>query len=266
MRSRRGRRTPTASTSRSSPACSPTSASATSQKRDYAGSRQTRFVIFPGSALAKKQPDAIMSAELVETSRLFARMNAKIDPAWAEPIAGDLLKRSYSEPHWERKQGAVIGYEKVTLYGVPIIPRRKVQYSRVDLPYARDLFIRNALVDGDWDARGVDFQKANAALREPARGGRGADAAARHPAGRRGAVRVLRPPPPGRCGEHARLRGVVEGRARRDAGAADHVARRTSSGRPRRPTPTTGTRTPGSRVTRRCGCPTGSSRGTRMTA
>ena len=135
------------------------------QKRDYAGSRQTRFVIFPGSALAKKQPDAIMSAELVETSRLFARMNAKIDPAWAEPIAGDLLKRSYSEPHWERKQGAVVGYEKVTLYGVPIIPRRKVQYSRVDLPYARDLFIRNALVDGDWDARGIDFQNANAALR-----------------------------------------------------------------------------------------------------
>ena len=136
------------------------------QKSDYAGSRQTRFVIFPGSALAKKQPDAIMSAELVETSRLFARMNAKIDPAWAEPIAGELLKRNFSEPHWERKQGAVVGYEKVTLYGVPIIPRRKVQYSRVDLPYARDLFIRNALVDGDWDARGADFQKANAALRK----------------------------------------------------------------------------------------------------
>jgi ATP-dependent helicase HrpA len=133
-------------------------------KRDYQGARQSRFVVFPGSALAKKQPDALMSAELVETSRLFARVNAKIDPAWAEPIAGDLAKRSYSEPHWERKQGAVIGYERVTLYGLPIIQRRKIQFSRIDLPYARDLFIRNALVDGQWDSKQA-FDVANRALR-----------------------------------------------------------------------------------------------------
>ncbi|PPF78746.1 ATP-dependent RNA helicase HrpA [Subtercola sp. Z020] len=121
-------------------------------KKDYVGARQTRFSLFPGSALSKKQPNAVMSAELVETSRLFARMNASIDPAWAEQLAGDLCKRSYSEPHWEKKQGAVVAYERVTLYGVPIIPRRRVQFSRVDPAYARELFIRHALVDGEWES------------------------------------------------------------------------------------------------------------------
>lgn len=140
-------------------------------KKDYVGARQARFVIFPGSALAKKQPAAVMSAELVETSRLFARMSAAIDPAWAEPIAGDLVKRSYSEPHWERKQGSVVAFERVTLYGVPIILRRRVQFSRIDLPYARDLFIRNALVDGDWDTTRLShaltaFDRQNRRLRD----------------------------------------------------------------------------------------------------
>jgi len=140
------------------------------QKKDYQGARQSRFVIFPGSALAKKQPNAIMSAELVETSRLFARVNAAIDPAWAEQIAGDLAKRSYSEPRWEKKQGSVVANERVTLYGLPIIPRRTVQFSRIDMGYARDLFIRNALVDGDWDLSRTDrrltaFDRANRALR-----------------------------------------------------------------------------------------------------
>src|SRR5665213_584544 len=105
-----------------------------------------------------------MSAELVETSRLFARMNAAIDPVWAEPIAGDLCKRSYSEPHWERSQGAVVAYERVTLYGVPIVPRRRVQYSSVDPELARELFIRHALVEGEWDARQA-FDRANTKLR-----------------------------------------------------------------------------------------------------
>jgi len=139
-------------------------------KKDYVGARQSRFVIFPGSALAKKQPAAIMSAELVETSRLFARTNGAIDPAWAEKIAGDLAKRSYSEPHWEKKQGAVVAYERVTLYGVPIIAKRRVQFSRIDPVYARELFIRHALVDGEWDLDRVDqrlaaFDRANRALR-----------------------------------------------------------------------------------------------------
>ncbi|PXA68400.1 ATP-dependent RNA helicase HrpA [Cryobacterium arcticum] len=140
-------------------------------KKDYIGARQQRFVLFPGSALAKKQPNAVMSAELVETSRLFARMNAVVDPAWAEQLAGDLCKRSYSEPHWEKKQGAVVAYERVTLYGVPIVPRRRVQFSKVDPAYARELFIRHALVDGEWDLDRVDqrvtaFDRANTALRK----------------------------------------------------------------------------------------------------
>ncbi|BDZ49516.1 hypothetical protein GCM10025867_17570 [Frondihabitans sucicola] len=133
------------------------------QKKDYVGARQSRFVIFPGSALAKKQPNAIMSAELVETSRLFARVNGAIDPAWAAPIAGDLVKRSHSEPHWEKKQGAVVAFERVTLYGVPIIPRQRVQFSRIDPVYARELFIRHALVEGDWESHQT-FQQLNNAL------------------------------------------------------------------------------------------------------
>jgi ATP-dependent helicase HrpA len=141
------------------------------QKRgEYIGARQVRFTVFPGSALAKKQPAEIMSAELVETSRLFARMNAAIDLAWAEPIAGDLVKRSYSEPHWEKKQGSAVANERVTLYGVPIIAKRRVQFARIDPAYARELFIRHALVEGDWDIDRLDrrlsaFDRANRELR-----------------------------------------------------------------------------------------------------
>jgi ATP-dependent helicase HrpA len=139
-------------------------------KKDYAGARGTRFAIFPGSGLAKKQPAAVMAAELVETSRLFARTVAAIDPAWAEPIAGDLVKRTYSDPHWEKKQGAAVALERVTLYGVPIVVGRRVQFARIDRDYARDLFIRHALVDGDWDFHRVDarltaFDRANRELR-----------------------------------------------------------------------------------------------------
>jgi ATP-dependent helicase HrpA len=133
-------------------------------KKDYVGARQSRFVIFPGSALAKKQPAAVMSAELVETSRLFARTNGTIDPAWAEPIAGDLAKRTYSEPHWSKSQGSVSAYERVTLYGVPIILKRRVQFSRIDPVYARELFIRHALVEGEWDSK-QEFDRRNRQLR-----------------------------------------------------------------------------------------------------
>ncbi|MBF4571111.1 ATP-dependent RNA helicase HrpA [Herbiconiux sp. VKM Ac-1786] len=133
-------------------------------KRDYLGARQTRFSIFPGSTLAKKQPAAVMSAELVETSRLFARMNAAIDPGWAEAMAGDLVKRSYSEPHWEKKQGAAVAYERVTLFGVPIVVHRRVQFARIDPEYARELFIRHALVEGEWESQQA-FDRANRAFR-----------------------------------------------------------------------------------------------------
>ncbi|MGA1838898.1 ATP-dependent RNA helicase HrpA [Herbiconiux sp. 11R-BC] len=133
-------------------------------KKDYAGARQTRFSIFPGSALAKKQPAAVMSAELVETSRLFARMNAAIDPAWAEALAGDLVKRHYSQPRWEKRQGAAVADERVTLFGVPIVAKRRVQFARIDPEYARELFIRHALVEGEWESQQA-FDRANRAFR-----------------------------------------------------------------------------------------------------
>ncbi|MGW7356513.1 ATP-dependent RNA helicase HrpA [Streptomyces sp. NPDC054802] len=119
-------------------------------KNEYVGARNAKFAIFPGSALFKKPPRFVMSAELVETSRLWARVNARIEPEWIEPLAQHLLKRTYSEPHWEKDAAAVMAYEKVTLYGVPIIAQRKVNYGRIDPEVSRDLFIRNALVEGDW--------------------------------------------------------------------------------------------------------------------
>ncbi|MFE9661768.1 ATP-dependent RNA helicase HrpA [Streptomyces sp. NPDC005955] len=120
------------------------------EKNEYLGARGAKFAIFPGSALFKKQPKVVMSAELVETSRLWARVNAKIEPDWIEPLAEHLLKRTYSEPHWEKDQAAVMAYERVTLYGVPVVAHRKVNYGRIDPETSRDLFIRNALVEGDW--------------------------------------------------------------------------------------------------------------------
>ncbi|QYX79006.1 ATP-dependent RNA helicase HrpA [Streptomyces akebiae] len=119
-------------------------------KNEYLGARNAKFAIFPGSALFKKPPRFVMSAELVETSRLWARVNARIEPEWVEPLAEHLLKRTYSEPHWEKDQAAVMAYEKVTLYGVPIVAQRKINYGRIDAEASRELFIRNALVEGDW--------------------------------------------------------------------------------------------------------------------
>ncbi|WP_210635360.1 ATP-dependent RNA helicase HrpA [Streptomyces sp. GESEQ-13] len=119
-------------------------------RNEYLGARNAKFAVFPGSALFKKPPRFVMSAELVETSRLWARVNAKIEPEWVEPLAEHLVKRTYSEPHWEKDQAAVMAYEKVTLYGVPIVAQRKVNYGRIDPELSRELFIRNALVEGDW--------------------------------------------------------------------------------------------------------------------
>ncbi|MFB7635264.1 ATP-dependent RNA helicase HrpA [Streptomyces sp. NPDC056149] len=119
-------------------------------KNEYLGARSAKFAVFPGSALFKKPPRWVMSAELVETSRLWARVNARIEPEWIEPLAGHLVKRNYSEPHWEQKMAAVMAYERVTLYGVPIVAQRKVNYGRIDAEVSRELFIRHALVEGDW--------------------------------------------------------------------------------------------------------------------
>ncbi len=136
------------------------------RKREYAGARGSRFAIFPGSALFKKSPAFVMAAELVETSRLWARVAAKFDPLWAEQVAPDLVKRSYSEPHWSSRQGAVTAHEKVTLYGVPIIPNRRVNYGRVDPELSRELFIRHALVEGEWKTHHKFFHRNRTLLQE----------------------------------------------------------------------------------------------------
>ena len=119
------------------------------ENREFKGARGSKFYVFPGSALSKKPPKWLMSAELVETSRLFARMNARIDPLWIEPLAQHLLKRSYSEPHWEKKQGAVMAFEQVSLYGLPIVTKRKINFNAIEPHTCRDIFIREALVNGD---------------------------------------------------------------------------------------------------------------------
>ncbi|MDP9981797.1 ATP-dependent helicase HrpA [Pseudarthrobacter oxydans] len=136
------------------------------RKREYVGARGSRFAIFPGSALFKKSPTFVMAAELVETSRLWARVAAKFDPLWVEQVAPDLVKRSYSEPHWSKKMGSVMAHEKVTLYGVPIIPSRRINYGKVDPELCREMFIRHALVEGDWQTHHKFFHRNRALLLE----------------------------------------------------------------------------------------------------
>jgi ATP-dependent helicase HrpA len=135
------------------------------EKRDYLGARGARFAVFPGSGLFKKNPQWVMAAELVETTRLWARTVARADPAWVEELAAHLVRRTYSEPHWEKKRGAVMAWERVTLYGVPLVAARKVGYGRVDRELSRELFIRHALVYGEWDTQ-HEFFHANRALVE----------------------------------------------------------------------------------------------------
>ncbi|CAM3880461.1 MULTISPECIES: ATP-dependent RNA helicase HrpA [Pseudoalteromonas] len=118
-------------------------------KQLYKGARNSQFHIFPGSGLFKKSPKWLMSAELVETSKLYARINAKINIDWVEPLAQHLVKRSYSEPHWEKKPGAVIAFEQQVLYGLVIVSKRRCVYSNIDPKVSRELFIRSALVEQD---------------------------------------------------------------------------------------------------------------------
>ncbi|MDK2616629.1 ATP-dependent RNA helicase HrpA [Vibrio vulnificus] len=129
------------------------------EKNEYHGARNARFHIFPGSGLFKKQPKWVMSAELVETSKLWGRIIAKIQPEWIEPLAKHLIKRSHSEPHWSKKQAAVMAYEKVMLYGIPIVPKRLVNYGNIDASVSREIFIRSALVEGDWETKHAFFKQ-----------------------------------------------------------------------------------------------------------
>ncbi|MCK0176066.1 ATP-dependent RNA helicase HrpA [Mycolicibacterium sp. F2034L] len=132
--------------------------------RDYQGARNTRFVLAPGSVLTRRPPRWIVVADLVETSRLFGRNAARIEPEMVERIAGDLVQRTYSEPHWDAQRGAVMAYERVTLYGLPLVARRRIGYSQIDPELARELFIRHALVEGDWQTK-HHFFRDNARLR-----------------------------------------------------------------------------------------------------
>jgi ATP-dependent helicase HrpA len=125
------------------------------EARVYIGARQTRFLIHPSSVLARKPPPWVMAAELVETSQLFARSVARIDPAWLEKAAGPLCRYSHGDPHWEQKQGQVMAREQVTLYGLPIVKDRKVAYARFDQALCRTMFITHALVRHEYTTKGA---------------------------------------------------------------------------------------------------------------
>ena len=120
---------------------------------DFLGARQRRFWVHPSSVIGRKKPNWLMAAELVETTKLFARMVAKIEPDWIEPLAGHLIKKNHFEPHWEKKRGQVVAYEQITLYGLIVVGKRPVHYGPIDPPAARELFIREGLVRGEITSR-----------------------------------------------------------------------------------------------------------------
>ncbi|MGE0217976.1 ATP-dependent RNA helicase HrpA [Mycolicibacterium sp.] len=132
--------------------------------RTFQGARNTRFVLAPGSVLTRRPPRWVVVADLVETSRLYGRIAARIEPEAVERVAEHLVQRSHSEPHWDAKRGAAMAFERVTLYGLPIVARRRVGYGHVDPEASRELFIRHALVEGDWETK-HHFFRDNARLR-----------------------------------------------------------------------------------------------------
>ena len=129
------------------------------QQVEYNGARGAKFAVSPGSSLGRRSPDWVVAGELVETSRLWARVVASIDPRWIEPLAEHVVRRVYSEPRWSRSRAAVVATERVTLYGVPIVVGRKVAYGGIDAELSRDLFIRAALVEGDFETRHEFFRR-----------------------------------------------------------------------------------------------------------
>ena len=187
-------------------------------------------MLAPGSVLTKRPPHWVVVADLVETSRLYGRIAARIDPESVERVAGHLVQRSYSEPHWDAERGEVMAFERVTLYGLPLVPRRRVGYATVDPPVARELFIRHALVEGDWKTR-HHFFRDNAALR--------AELAEIEERARRRDLLVgddeiyalLRRAHPRRRRVGAALRRLVEEAAAPDAGPADVHPRRPAAHR-----------------------------------
>ncbi|WP_414502608.1 ATP-dependent RNA helicase HrpA [Zymobacter sp. IVIA_5232.4 C2] len=136
------------------------------ENREYLGARNRRFMIHPGSGLSKRTPKWIMAAEMLETTRLYAREVSGIKPQWIEPTAGELVKRSYSEPHWEKKRAQVVAYEQVTLFGLPIVTQRKVHYGPIAPQESREIFIRSALVEGEFRTQGKFFAHNRALIGE----------------------------------------------------------------------------------------------------
>ena len=131
-----------------------------SEKHEYQGQRNIHFYVHPGSALHKSPPKWIVAAEIVETTKLYARLTAKIESQWVEEVASHLLKRSYFEPHWEKNSGYVVAFESVSLYGLVVNPKRKVNYGPFDPKTSREIFIRSALVERQLNTK-LDFYIAN---------------------------------------------------------------------------------------------------------
>lgn len=136
------------------------------EKMHYLGARNAHFYLFPNSVLFKKQPKWVMAAELVETTKLWGRMVARIEPEWVEPLAKHLTKSSYSEPRWAKSKGAVVADEKVSLYGIPIVANRPVIYGAIDPVVSREIFIRSALVEGEWHNNYKFFKENNRLIKE----------------------------------------------------------------------------------------------------
>ena len=179
------------------------------EKREYLGARGARFAAWPGSALFRKPPRWVMAGELVETSRLWGRDLGRIEPEWVEPLAEHLVKRSYSEPHWSAKQGAAMAYEKVTLYGVPLVAARKVAYGRID-PSRLPRAVHPARAGAGRVAHPPPFLPRQPRAAGGRRGARAPGPAPRHPGRRRDAGRLLRPAAAGRGRLGPALRRLVE--------------------------------------------------------
>ena len=133
---------------------------------EYLGARGIKFAIFPGSGLRKAQPKWVMAGELVDTARLYARAVARIEPEWIEPLARDLVDRHYFDPHWERERAMVTAYERVTLYGITIVPKRRVHYGTINPKESREIFIRQALVAGDYATKSQFINKNQQLIKE----------------------------------------------------------------------------------------------------
>ena len=136
--------------------------------REYLGGRGKKFHLFPGSSLFRKRPPWVMAAELAETTRLYARTVARINPEWIERVGDHLVQRTYVEPHWQKETDHVVAYESVTLHGLVIVARRRVHYGPIDPKASREIFIRQALVEGEYRTDAPYFRHNRALVREVA--------------------------------------------------------------------------------------------------